>query len=217
MRNALRAALSTLALLAWGARGHEAGAVCLSWNKDGCFPAPAVSVWPQPREMTIGSGAALGVEDLKFVCEAGSTGIGAGGTAPCDDVLTAALQRYARIIAGKAAPGRRVPVAVGLMESAAAPIQLQLLTVRVSSVGSVLNASEFPELSENYTLSIGAAEQASAGEEPAATLHAATTLGALRGLETFAQLIDFSLSPAAGTFCRDGAISTGLSLGEGLP
>lgn len=49
--------------------------------------------------------------------------------------------------------------------------------------GVVLNATQFVDMSEEYTLSVPAAG--------GATLTAATTLGALRGLETFAQLIDY--------------------------
>jgi hypothetical protein len=173
------------------ATAHTPGDVCASWNKDGCFPAPDVSVWPQPRDMSVGTGAALGVPNLHFECEAGAKDIDSAGSAACDDVLTAALQRYALIIAGRPVEAdRRVPAPVGLSVSSPPDLELPLLTVRVASTGAVLNATLFPEMSEKYTLQVDAT--ATAGT---ATLHAATTLGALRGLETFAQLVDFGVSP----------------------
>jgi hexosaminidase len=184
-------ACALMTLLFALATAHTPGDVCASWNKDGCFPAPDVSVWPQPRDMSVGTGAALGVPNLHFECEAGAKDIDSAGSAACDDVLTAALQRYALIIAGKPVEAdRRVPAPVGLSVSSPPDLGLPLLTVRVASMGAVLNATLFPEMSEKYTLQVDAT--ATAGT---ATLHAATTLGALRGLETFAQLVDFGVSP----------------------
>ena len=48
----------------------------------------------------------------------------------------------------------------------------------------MLMCTRFVDMSEEYTLSVPTTGSA--------TLTAATTLGALRGLETFAQLIDFT-------------------------
>ena len=109
---------ATLLLLAYA---HTPGDVCHFWNKDGCFPPPAVSAWPQPTSMSVGEGGlSIGVSRLRFECEAGAKNATSTGTAACDDVLTAALKRYANIIAGTAAEaGRSVPTPIGLTAAAA--------------------------------------------------------------------------------------------------
>ena len=64
---------------------------------------------------------------------------------------------------------------------------------RVEHSDTVLNATKFALMDESYTLVVGPA--ATAAVAATATINAPTTLGALRGLETFAQLIDFAADP----------------------
>ena len=170
----MRLVLGALLASASAALGpHVPGQVCHAWTREyGCQPPPAVSVWPHPREMSVGTGPARSVgQDLELVC---------GEGAHQDDVLQLAMERYTAIIHGT---GTRE--GVGLAEAApAAGDPLTTLTIRVAGGDAVLNATKFAELDESYTLTVPATGSA--------TLTAETTLGALRGLETFAQTIDYS-------------------------
>jgi hexosaminidase len=67
--------------------------------------------------------------------------------------------------------------------------ELSTLTIHVTTnSGPILNATHFLDMSEAYTLTVPT--------QGGAVLTATTTLGALHGLETFAQLIDFTATPA---------------------
>ena len=155
--------------------GHHPGQVCHSWTRGfGCQPPPSVSVWPHPAKMSVGDGPARGVQDLQLLCDADHH---------CDDVLRLAMERYAGIIAGTST---REGVASGV---AAQPVgsELPTLTIQVAGGDPILNATKFLGMDESYELSI----PSSGG----AVLTAPTTLGALRGLETFAQVIDYTRAP----------------------
>jgi len=171
MRLVLGALLASASAAALGP--HVPGQVCHAWTRSyGCQPPPAVSVWPHPREMSVGTGPARSVgQDLELVC---------GEGAHQDDVLQLAMERYTAII-----HGTTTREGVGLAEAAPpGGTVLTTLTVRVAGGDAVLNATKFAELDESYTLTVPATGSA--------TLTAETTLGALRGLETFAQIIDYS-------------------------
>lgn len=125
--------------------------------------------------MIVGEGGGRGVSQLRLIC----------GSHPCDDVLTLALDRYSGIINGSLA---RRGVGLPDKQTEGAYTDLLTLTVNVPPGNKVLNATQFSTMNESYTLSVP-----STG---GAILTAPTTLGALRGLETFAQLIDYTAAPA---------------------
>ena len=112
---------------------------------------------------------ALGVRELVLRC---------GPAHACDDVLRSAIERYTAIISGTSTvPGvaddDAASVAAGLAE-------LNTLTIEVAQdSGAVLNATLMATMDESYTLTVTAT---------GALLRAPTTVGALRGLETFAQV-----------------------------
>jgi len=106
--------------------------------------------------------------------------------AVCDDVLLAAFARYTKILLGH---GTRAAVGLREVNLPAGTSALSRVVVSVKSKSTVLNATSMAEMTESYTLHVP-----SNGE---ATIDADSTLGALRGLETFAQLVDFGLKTAA--------------------
>lgn len=110
---------------------------------------------------------------------------GTGQEVPqCDDVVQSAMKRYEAIINGdgniQASQLPPPPAAVRLGDP------LTALLVTVESSDPTLNATLMAGMSEAYVLSVPSSGPA--------TLKAKTTLGALRGLETFAQLVDFTLA-----------------------
>jgi hexosaminidase len=111
-------------------------------------------------------------------------------------VLLLAMERYAAIIDGTSARegvgfSRGPDVTASTARGAASSLEdLTTLTISVSGGGdAVLNATKFMDMDESYTLSVPSTGPA--------VLSAPSTLGALRGLETFAQLVDFTAVPAA--------------------
>ena len=126
-------------------------------------------VWPQPSSWTAGSAfQELDAKQFVFSYTAHST----SGLAP--NTLAQAFERYSALIA----PHRPSPAAAG------APGALRSLAVSVAD-----RSEEPPQLGtdESYTLEIP-------GGGAATTLTAVTVYGALRGLETFSQLVRFNFS-----------------------
>ena len=131
---------------------------------------PQLPVWPQPSSWT--SGSAVQELDAKQFAFSGGAAL-SGGT---PKTLTQAFDRYSALIA----PHRPSPAAAG----AAGALR--------SLVVSVTDPTEGPPqqgTNESYTLVVP-------GGGAAATLEAATVYGALRGLETFSQLVLFNYSSA---------------------
>eukprot|EP01046_Picozoa_sp_COSAG06_P000132 COSAG06_NODE_4_length_41837_cov_204.557597_27_plen_307_part_00 len=131
---------------------------------------PQLPVWPQPSSWTSGSA----VQELDAKQFAFSGGAALGGSTP--NTLVQAFDRYSALIA----PHRPSPTATG----AAGALR--------SLVVSVTDPIEDPPqqgTNESYTLLVP-------GGGGAATLQAATVYGALRGLETFSQLVLFNFSSA---------------------
>jgi hypothetical protein len=163
--------------------GHIPGQVCHSWTREfGCHPPPPVSVWPSPRNMSVAAGGpARGIQGLQLLCDTDQ--------AHCDDVLQLAMERYDGIISGTSTrAGVAGSVAAGA--AAAPPVagpEILTLTIHVEGGDPTLNATKFLGMDESYTLSVPS--------NGGALLVAPTTLGALRGLETFAQLVDYTHSP----------------------
>eukprot|EP01050_Picozoa_sp_SAG11_P016859 SAG11_NODE_2353_length_3476_cov_2.774060_3_plen_422_part_00 len=157
------------------AQVHVPGQICHSWTRQfGCQPPPVVSIWPHPAKLSFGDGPARGVQGLVISCD---------GDYHCDDVIQLAMERYAGIIAGTS-----TREGVALAAAAVQPAEsVPTLTIRVAGGDAILNATKFLSMDESYELSI----PSSGG----AVLTAPTTLGALRGLETFAQAIDFTEAP----------------------
>ena len=188
---------------------HVPGTVCDSWSTDECAPPPEVSVWPQPQVLSVGDapglelGTAVGTP-LRMTCAA------AAGTpdGSCGDVLVAAMARYTHVLAGtpghtrrgyfKSQPtarrGKGFPANSSSSSSSSGTARLATLSIHVGSAALRLNATLFAGMEESYTLDVPAAGAAGAA---VATLRAPTVLGALRGLESFAQLVDFAAVPPA--------------------
>ena len=133
--------------------------------------ARAGLLWPQPRACALG-GATLAVDALDF----GLVVTGADGA-----LLQAALARYAAVLFVRAPPTE--PYNTSALPVAGA---LRALAVHVASPDESLG----PATSENYTLRVSAG--AAPGADGAALLEADTVFGAMRGLETFSQLLDFA-------------------------
>ena len=129
--------------------------------------ARAGALWPLPRSSDFG-GASLSIDSRTF--RIATTGTGAGSA-----VLQGAVARYAAIIFVRAPPTdnstQHLPVSGAL----------SLLSVDVHSADEALSLST----SENYTLTVAA------GSPPYATIEADTVYGAIRGLETLSQLVDW--------------------------
>ena len=140
-------------------------------------PAPTppskaqLPVWPQPSSWVAGSG--IQELDAKYFVFSYTAHPTSGAT---PNTLVQAFHRYSGLIT----PHRPSPTAAG----AAGALR--------SLVVSVTDPSEDPPqqgTNESYTLEV-------AGGGAAATLKAATVYGALRGLETFSQLVLFNFSTA---------------------
>ena len=125
--------------------------------------AAAPMVWPLPRTMGAADGTTGTLDPATFAFKA---------TGKTSSTLSSAFERYAKLLAadGTAAPAR-LPAAARAGSTA-----LASLRVDVASDSLALGIST----SEAYNLTIAF---------PAATLAADTVYGALRGLETFTQLV----------------------------
>jgi hexosaminidase len=125
--------------------------------------ARANLLWPAPQSAAFGS-SAYSIDSRFFSFSV--TGYGNASA-----VLQDALTRYYAILFVRAPP----TVSIALPVAGA----LGSLSIDVASSDETLNAAT----SENFTLTVAAG---------AATLTADTVFGALRGLETFSQLVDFA-------------------------
>jgi hexosaminidase len=133
---------------------------------DGLLDAGAWShapLWPAPQRARAGSDRVSVSLSLKLRC----------GGRSCSPILQGALERYqAWIFFAESEPRQ--------------PAGVQLLALNVSADAATDLALE---QDEGYSLLISAA--ADDGVTPTATIHAATEWGALRGLETFSQLVQW--------------------------
>ena len=130
--------------------------------------AASGSLWPQPAALAPGAAAFPLASSFRLQVVGGST-----------PLLDAALLRYAALLQLRALPAS--PYAGPL--DAAHPLALLSITLNSTAPGQHLNTSEA------YSLSVAAG---------GAALVAATWVGALRGLETFSQLVEYtpSMAPA---------------------
>ena len=142
-------------------------------------PAPAppptaqLPVWPQPSSWTAGTGVQeLDAKQFVFSYAAAHPTTDDGAT---PNTLAQAFERYTALTT----PHRPSPAAAGAKGA------LRSLVVSVADP-----SEDAPQqgTNENYTLVIPG------GGAAAATLDAATVYGALRGLETFSQLVLFNFS-----------------------
>jgi hexosaminidase len=125
--------------------------------------ARANLLWPAPQSVSFGASA--------FSIDSRFFSFAVTGYGNASAVLQDALTRYYAILFVRAPP----TVSLDLPVAGA----LGALAIDVGSSDETLNAAT----SENFTLTIAAG---------AATLTADTVFGALRGLETFSQLVDFA-------------------------
>lgn len=130
--------------------------------------AASGSLWPLPAELAPGTAAFPLAATFRLQVVGGST-----------PLLDAALLRYAALLQLRALPAS--PYAGPL--DAAHPLGQLSITLNSSAPGQFLNTSE------RYTLSVAAG---------GAALVADTWVGALRGLETFSQLVEYTPSLAPG-------------------
>jgi hexosaminidase len=137
-------------------------------------PAPAPkdnpAIWPMPRAYTNGDANVTITPSSNFLTVEADTN--------ATPFLTAAAARYLPLIFPHSS------LTSSSSSSSSANVSTSSITTLQISVTS--SASDFPQLEtdETYTLSIPATGGA-------ATLHAKTVYGALRGLETFSQLVTF--------------------------
>ena len=169
----LAAAAAGSAISLTGAAGTAAAAA------SAVGPAGSCSVWPAPKLCTTGSLSRTLGSDFSFVFVA--AGARAAGTPP---TLAAAFARYADLTRP-----HRSALATGknLIHS---------LAVSISAAGRA-ETEKVPQqgADETYAIRVPAASGNAARAAPA-TLHAATIVGALRGLETFSQLVRYNFSAA---------------------
>ena len=140
----------------------------------GALAASAGLPWPQPASFALG-GATLALDSRFF-------SFAASGPGASSAVLQDALARYSALLFVRAAP------TAGANASTPTVGNVTSLAVAVASGDETLGLAT----SEAYSLTI-----ASSG---AAALTADTVYGALRGLETFSQLVDFVGSSSGSPF-----------------
>jgi hexosaminidase len=140
----------------------------------GALAASAGLPWPQPASFALG-GATLALDSRFF-------SFAASGPGASSAVLQDALARYAALLFVRAAP------TAGANASTPTVGNVTSLAVAVASGDETLGLAT----SEAYSLTV-----ASSG---AAALTADTVYGALRGLETFSQLVDFVGSSSGSPF-----------------
>ena len=130
------------------------------------------ALWPQPQAVVF-SASSYTIDARFFTFNV------SGSANPASAVLQDALLRYAALAFVRVPP--TAPLNASLFPPAGALVSLAII---VQSADETLALAT----SENYTLAIGGG---------AATLAADTVYGAVRGLETFSQLVDFVSAPAA--------------------
>eukprot|EP01043_Picozoa_sp_COSAG02_P066961 COSAG02_NODE_10594_length_1904_cov_2.221053_2_plen_380_part_00 len=131
---------------------------------------PAMLVWPAPAHAELASGPAVTLSPKFSIAVAP---ISSPGSAEAMALLSSASQRYAARIRGSG------PLVTQSLVRSSADVPLAELTLTVSSANATLTQG----VDESYELSVSAT---------AAMLRAPTVFGALRGLETFAQLVSSS-------------------------
>jgi hypothetical protein len=143
-------------------------------------PPPLFNLWPLPRNFSQSAGAApllVPAAAFQFKCEPAGR--------PCAGVLTAAFARYSQQIFAEHGSGGS-----GSGSGGGGGGGLTSLSCTVESAEE--HASLQFGMDESYTLQIpGAASGSSGGQPQHATLTAPTVWGALRGLTTFAQLVEW--------------------------
>ena len=139
-------------------------------------PPPLFNLWPLPRNFSRSAGAA------PLLVPAASFQFGCEPAGPCAGVLTAAFARYSQqIFAEHESGGNGGGGGGGGLTSLSC-------TVESAEEHATLQFG----MDESYTLQIpGAAGSSSGGQQQHATLTAPTVWGALRGLTTFAQLVEW--------------------------
>lgn len=129
--------------------------------------AQALTVWPKPQSQ-INSGQLLGLDRASFDFRT---------TGQDSDILRDALRRYVGLIFGRGASDNTASTMHGTTHwLAPAPSSLNGIDVNVS--GASLNLTI--DTDESYVLKVAA---------PRVSLTASTVYGALRGLESFSQLV----------------------------
>ena len=134
----------------------------------------AALLWPAPQSLSLGA-ALLSVDPQAFAFAPTGAGAGSG-------LLRDALARYAALLFLRAPPTQRANVSLTPVVGA-----LAALEVFVASADEALALAT----SERYSLSVR-------GDGGGARLEADTVFGAMRGLETFSQLVGFDA--ASGLF-----------------
>jgi len=153
----------------------------LAWAGLRGAPAPEDTlVWPKPQQHSLGTAVGHLVRPdgalasgFSFHYLNATAGGGAAG------IITPAFARYTAIIF--AGPDQRLATAAAAAAGGTLSLTLNGLSVSLDSVSDVLSG----DTDESYTLTV---------DFPMATLHASTCFGALRGLETFSQLVQLDLS-----------------------
>lgn len=129
--------------------------------------AQALTVWPKPQSQ-INSGQLLGLDRASFDFRT---------TGQDSDILRDALRRYVGLIFGRGASDNTASTMHGTTHwLAPAPSSLNGIDVNVSSASLNLTI----DTDESYVLKVAA---------PRVSLTASTVYGALRGLESFSQLV----------------------------
>ena len=135
----------------------------------GTTSASSLSLWPYPSSASLSSsGGCLSLSPSSF-------SFSASGYASSSSVLSAALSRYERLSFLPGSPSQ--PCLGGVRGS------LTSLLVDVLTTDEVLG----PDTDESYVLVVGWSNETAS--EPISSLTARTVFGALRGLETFSQLV----------------------------
>ena len=177
------ATLATALPLALLFSGHALAAAAASsvGTGGGGGGGGGAQLWPLPRvSHGQGRGEPLAVDPATFTW-ATSGACSAQARQPCSATLARAMKRYAAICFPPAArssadAGAANELAPPGADTGAGTARLSGLEVVVRSQSEALGIGT----SENYTLTIA---------QPVATLAADTVYGAMRGLETFAQLL----------------------------
>ena len=144
---------------------------------------PAIPLWPWPEQVVSGTGV-VGISSKTFAFAAGA------GTSANSPVLAAALKRYEGFafgplttVSGGRAACPRAPDALQATAPPAGPVLPPALTSLVVTI-SLPDAGPSLDMDESYELHVP-------NVAGAAALKANTAVGALRGLETFYQLMQF--------------------------
>ena len=151
-------------------------------------PPPPTAGWPLPQQYTFGEAA----EAQRLLIPADFSFKAAGGSAT-NAVLDAALSRYRALV---------VPSAAATSPSSPGGSSLLLLLRGCDVFVENGTAPLSLHMDESYTLDVPAAATAATGGGCRASIRAPTVWGALRGLETFSQLVSFTRDGSQGFVSR---------------